>query len=128
MQNSFIEHVNITVSDPQKTAALMCKLFDWHIRWEGTAKDNGYTVHVGTDDHYLAVYSAGSSENPTSRSYLTKGGLNHIGVVVQNLDAAEQRVIDAGYKPHSHGDYEPGRRFYFHDDDGIEFELVSYAR
>ncbi|MEM7190453.1 MAG: VOC family protein, partial [Pseudomonadota bacterium] len=24
-------------------------------------------------------------------------------------------------------DYEPGRRFYFADHDGIEFEVVSYA-
>jgi glyoxylase I family protein len=23
-------------------------------------------------------------------------------------------------------DYEPGRRFYYNDEDGIEFEVVSY--
>ncbi len=32
-----------------------------------------------------------------------------------------------GSQTHSHADYEPGRRFYFHDEDGIEFEVVSYA-
>ena len=55
------------------------------------------------------------------------GGLNHIGIVVDDLGAMEERVIAAGLKPHSHQDYEPGRRFYFHDRDRIEYEIVSYA-
>jgi len=54
------------------------------------------------------------------------GGLNHIGVVVEDLDAVEAKVLAAGLKTTNHGDYEPGRRFYFHDHDGIEFEVVSY--
>ena len=29
-------------------------------------------------------------------------------------------------EPFNHDDYEPGRRFYFFDWDGIEFEVVSY--
>ena len=38
----------------------------------------------------------------------------------------EAKVNKAGFKTHSHADYEPGRRFYFHDGDNIEFEVVSY--
>jgi hypothetical protein len=30
--------------------------------------------------------------------------------------------------PFSHDDYDPGRRFYFLDPDGIEYEVVSYHR
>ena len=36
-------------------------------------------------------------------------------------------VVEAGFKPINHADYEPGRRFYFHDHDGIEYEVVSYG-
>ncbi|GAA6200903.1 hypothetical protein NBRC116599_21280 [Aquicoccus sp. SU-CL01552] len=54
------------------------------------------------------------------------GGLNHVGVVVEDLDATEARVKAAGFVPHNYGDYEPGRRFYFRDSDGIEFEVVHY--
>jgi glyoxylase I family protein len=36
-------------------------------------------------------------------------------------------VVEAGLTPFSHGDYDPGRRFYFLDPDGIEYEVVSYA-
>lgn len=127
MHQNSIEHVNVTVTDPGKTAAFLCNIFDWRVRWEGPAKDDGHTIHVGTDDHYLAVYSTGQSKKSCKPSYVTRGGLNHIGVIVDDLSAVETRVKEAGFVPHSHGDYEPGHRFYFHDDDGIEFEVVSYA-
>lgn len=127
MSNAMLEHVNVTVSDPLKTAGMLEQLFGWKIRWQGPAKDNGFTVHVGTGDQYLAVYSAGRNKEGCKPTYVTRGGLNHIGVVVDNLDAAESRVMEAGFRPYNHGDYEPGRRFYFDDADGIEFEIVSYA-
>ncbi len=69
----------------------------------------------------------GSSTAPADLgNYDTAGGLNHIGVVVDDLKAAEARVVAEGFEPHSHADYEPGHRFYFDDADGIEFEVVSY--
>lgn len=126
MAKAMLEHVNVTVSDPQRTAARLCDLFGWHIRWQGEAKDNGYTVHVGSDDSYVAVYNKGKPIGDGIDSYSTRGGLNHIGIVVDDLDAVEAKVVEAGYAPHSHGDYEPGRRFYFRDDDNIEIEVVSY--
>ena len=126
-----LEHVNITVSDPKRTAQMLIDLFGWHIRWEGSAMAGaGYTVHVGSEDSYVAVY-AGCDPAQTvpeeDASYQTRGGLNHIGVVVDDLDAVEDRVKAMGLTPHSHADYEPGRRFYFHDPDGLEIEVISYA-
>ena len=118
MRQAMLEHVNVTVSDPRRTAALMETLFDWKIRWEGPAKSGGHTVHVGTDDAYLAVYANGATP--------PMGKLNHVAIVVEDLDAMEARVAAAGYAPFNHGSYEPGRRFYFLDHDGIEFEIVSY--
>ncbi len=126
MTSATLEHVNVTVSDPAKTAACLCDLFGWHIRWQGDAKDNGFTIHVGSEDSYVAVYTRKTPASSGVNTYSTRGGLNHIGVVVDHLDAVEARVMKAGYTPHSHGNYEPGRRFYFHDDDNIEFEVVSY--
>lgn len=128
MTNAMLEHANITVSDSEKTAKRLCDLFGWHIRWQGEAIHGGMTVHVGSENSYLALYTPGKRTGAPASSYLTTGGLNHIGIVVDDLDAAEKRVAEAGFEPHSHADYEPGRRFYFHDDDGIEFEVVSYAK
>jgi len=59
-------------------------------------------------------------------SYDRLNGLNHLGIVVDDLDDAEERVTAAGLTPRSHADYEPGRRFYFDDADGLEFEVIAY--
>jgi len=127
MITAMLEHVNITVSDPNKTAAMLTRLFDWKIRWQGPSKNDGYTVHVGPEDSYVALYSYPDPSQNTVPAHLANGRLNHLGIVVDDLDAAEARVEAAGYKPNNHGDYEPGRRFYFFDDEGVEFEVISYA-
>ncbi len=121
-----LEHTNLTVTNADATAARLCALFGWHIRWSGPAINGGYTVHVGDDDRYLAVFTPKTPAAPSPSSYDTVSGLNHIGIVVDDLQAVETRVRAAGLTPHSHAEYEPGRRFYFDDPDGIEFEVVAY--
>ncbi|MCX7558806.1 VOC family protein [Sulfitobacter sp. F26204] len=121
-----LEHANFTVSDPHATAAWMTKLFDWHIRWEGAAINGGYTIHVGDKDRYLAIYSPNKATTSGASSYDVVGGLNHLAVVVDDLDKTEAAIKAHGFKTSNHGDYEPGRRFYFHDGDGIEYEVVQY--
>jgi catechol 2,3-dioxygenase-like lactoylglutathione lyase family enzyme len=122
MPNGFLEHANITVSDPDRSSALLQKLCGWHERWRGPSQLGGRTIHVGNERDYIALYTHSS---PVPR--YTKGQpLNHIALVVDDLDGAERIVEEAGLIPFSHGDYEPGRRFYFYDWDGIEFEMVSY--
>lgn len=127
MSSLRIEHVNITVADPERTSALLQALFDWHIRWAGPAQNGGHTIHVGTDEHYVALHTAGNPAR-TAEAFAKGRPLNHIGVEVDDLDATEARVIAAGIAPFNHADYAPGRRFYFLDPDGIEYEIVSYAR
>ncbi|MFK7888980.1 MAG: VOC family protein [Gammaproteobacteria bacterium] len=126
MSTMQLEHINLTVSDPQRTARLLEKLFDWHVRWEGAAMDEGYTVHIGSDERYLALYSPQDSPQSSETSH-TALGLNHIGVVVNDLDDIERRVKAAGFKTFNHAEYEPGRRFYFQDSDRLEFEVISYS-
>ena len=121
-----IEHVNVTVSDPARAARLMETLFDWRVRWQGAARDGGHTIHVGSDDHYIALYT-GRDVTHTPDDFAKGQPLNHIGVEVDDIDATEARVVAAGLKPFAHADYEPGRRFYFLDPDGIEYEVVSYC-
>ena len=126
MTQATLEHVNITVSNPKRTVKKLCDIYGWNIRWEGDAIDDGYTYHVGSDDCYLAIYSQDRTIDPNHESYKMRGGLNHIALVVDDLDATEKRVLDAGYQTFSHADYEPGRRFYYRDEDNIEFEVVCY--
>ena len=122
-----VEHANITVSEPVKTARYLGDIFGWKTRWEGEAINGGYTIHVGENDSYVAIYRGPGEQDAAPTSYSTLGGFNHLGVVVDDLDAVEARVKAAGFEPHSHANYEPGRRFYFHDHDGIEIEVVCYT-
>ena len=121
-----IEHVNVTVSDPDRTARLMNSLFGWHIRWRGAARDGGHTIHVGSTEQYVALYT-GRDVAYTANDFAKGRPLNHIGVEVDDLDAVEVQVRSEGLKPFGHDNYVPGRRFYFLDPDGIEYEVVSYA-
>jgi predicted enzyme related to lactoylglutathione lyase len=122
-----LEHVNVTVKDSVATAGVLCQLFGWHIRWQGRAKNGGWTVHVGTEEDYVALYTPADAPAPTADAGGILSGLNHIGLVVQDLDAAEARIRAAGYVTENHADYEPGRRFYFTEQNGVEFEVISYA-
>ena len=126
MTTGLLEHVNITVADPKRSAELFHELFGWHIRWEGPSMLGGRTIHVGSEDQYLAVYTNDDVEaaDPKFRKGIP---LNHVGVVVDDLDSVEEKVKTAGLEPFGHDDYDPGRRFYFFDWNGIEFEVVTYA-
>jgi len=117
-----LEHVNLTVSNTARMVALLSDLCGWHVRWEGPSMNNGHTVHIGSDEAYLALYT----NDQASGGYSKGQPLNHVGLQVEHLAAAEKIVIGAGLKPFGHDDYEPGQRFYFFDWDGIEFEVASY--
>ncbi|MEM7544916.1 MAG: VOC family protein [Pseudomonadota bacterium] len=132
MTEATLEHLNVTVSDPHATAQWLSDLFDWKIRWSGDAKGDGFSIHVGGAHSYVALYRAEGDQTRApvgadGTSYRASGGLNHIAVTVDDLDGTEGRVRELGFQPRAHGDYEPGRRFYFYDWDGIEWEMVSYT-
>lgn len=123
-----LEHANLTVSNPQATAHWLGRVFGWRTRWEGPAMSGaGYTVHVGTDDSYLALYCPADLGEEQAPRYDVRGALNHLAVFTEDpIDAVEARVRDAGFTPINHGDYAPGRRFYFLDHDGIEWEVATH--
>jgi catechol 2,3-dioxygenase-like lactoylglutathione lyase family enzyme len=118
-----LEHVNFSVSDVEKTALFLERLTGWHRRWEGPSINGGYTIHLGGDDAYVSIYS-----NPAVAGGFAKGApMNHIGIAVDDLAAAEKLVAAEGFEPFNHSTYDPGpRSFYFFDSDGIEFEVVQY--
>lgn len=126
MTQGMFEHVNMTVNDPVRTAQMLEDLFDWKIRWQGPSLGGGHTVHVGTESGYVALYTVAKPQPLEGHSYGIIGAVNHLGILVNDLDKTEARILAAGIETHSHQEYEPGRRFYFHDHDNIEYEVVSY--
>ena len=124
MPQGTMEHANLAVSDIDRLSDFLQTLLGWRVRWRGPAMNGGETIHVGTDAAYLALYT-----NPQvkARGPVRLGvPLNHIGLQVDDLDSAQAVVEANGLVTYHHSDYAPGRRFYFLDWDGIEFEVVSY--
>jgi hypothetical protein len=122
-----LEHVNVTVADPDGTAQVLCNLFDWKVRWAGPGMGTGRAVHVGDGASYVALFSYGNPQPSGQINDRTLGAMNHIGVVVDDIAATEKRVVKAGFVPVNHADYDPGKRFYFVEANGVEIEVVSYV-
>lgn len=119
-----VEHINLTVSDPERTSVMLQAIFGWRERWRGLEPDGRLGLHVGGAGSYVALYPprppAKAETWPKSRPF------NHLGVEVRDLSATEDRVKAQGLRPYAHASYDPGQRFYFEDWDGIEYEVVSY--
>ena len=119
-----LEHVNVTVSDVERSAKFYCELLDLRVRWRGKNTSGADAMHVGDDRSYVAFFQ-GDGTGRTPPDYTTVG-LNHFGFVVDSLDDAKRTLANFGLSPHAEQDYEPGRRIYFFDPDGVEVELVEY--
>jgi catechol 2,3-dioxygenase-like lactoylglutathione lyase family enzyme len=120
----FIEHVNLTVSDLPRSIDFYRDLFGFEVRWQGTTSNGAPAAHVGDERSYVALFQ-GKNGSRGDTDY-ERVGFNHFGLVVDDLAAAKRRLQQLGIEPSMEADYEPGRRLYFHDPDGIEVELVEY--
>ena len=57
MAQGRLEHANISVTDPERSAALLIDLLGWHERWRGPSQLGGHSVHVGAEHDYVALYT-----------------------------------------------------------------------
>lgn len=122
----FLEHVNLTVTDVDRSVAFYRELLGFWSRWRGRTSTGVEAAHVGDDRCYLALFQAeGAGRAPND---YTTVGLNHLGFVVDSLEETKRRLEGLGVTPHSEQAYEPGRRLYFFDPDGVEVELVEYEK
>jgi catechol 2,3-dioxygenase-like lactoylglutathione lyase family enzyme len=119
-----LEHVNLTVTDLDRSIAFYCDLLGLEVRWKGPIDGERLGAHVGDEQSYLALFQA-AAEGDVGRDY-TVPGVNHFGFVVDDLDDARARLDRLGVTLHREDDYDPGRRIYFLDPDGHEVELVEY--
>lgn len=126
---SYLEHANITVPDVEDAARFLQTLDPaFEIRHAGVGDDGLRWMHIGTQTSYFAlrdVPPANSSEAPVHDMY--RIGVNHLGVVVKDIEAVAARLRTAGYEELSPGEAHPHRaRAYFLDGAGFEWELIEY--
>jgi catechol 2,3-dioxygenase-like lactoylglutathione lyase family enzyme len=129
MNPAYVEHVNITVKDLDKTVAfILAALPDWRIRGQGAADWFGKParwLHVGTDASYLALMDGG--EGTGLRWTGHQVGMKHVGIVVPDVQAVVERLAAAGHALDHWGGEHPFRRsIYFIERDELQFEFVEY--
>ncbi len=121
-----LEHVNLTVADLDRSIDFYSKLLGWTVRWSGTTSGGRKAAHLGDDRFYLALFQAESGKTDPPAVDYERTGFNHFGLVVDDLDTLRDRLAELDTSVKAEADYEPGRRLYFLDPDGIEVELVEY--
>lgn len=121
----FLEHVNFSVPDVDKAAKFYQQLLGFQIRWKGTIGEGRPVIHVGDKRCYIAFFQS-DNPGPSPHNCYQDVGINHLGFVVDNLDAMKSRLQELNITPIPEKPYSPGRRVHFFDPDGIEVELVEY--
>lgn len=127
MLGPYLEHLNLTVLDVDNAVCfLQTAMPQWEVRGHGTGEKCKRWVHIGTGETYLALEDRGAEALGPHEPYVHPG-LNHIGFVVDDVEAVASRLRAAGYREGVSAMEHPHRkRIYFFDDDGNEFEFVEY--
>lgn len=119
-----IEHANITVNNIEVSTRFYLQLMGGRVRWEGVSGSGLRAAHIGDDRTYLSLFEAVEPGRAPEGYGVT--GFNHLGFEVDDLDAYRDTLEEMEVAIKGEEDYEPGRRLYFYDPDGIEIELVEY--
>ena len=127
-----LEHANITVPSTQEAQRFLGTAFpDFRVRGEGflnADESAGTWVHFGDDENYIALQENGHHSARSDVTY-TNDGINHLGFVIEDMEALLRRMGGAGYEPTDASALEGNphrRRAYFHDGNGFEWEFVEY--
>jgi catechol 2,3-dioxygenase-like lactoylglutathione lyase family enzyme len=125
---AYLEHANLHVSDVDGMLDFIrTALPDFRVRFDSGADDPERWVHVGDDQTYLALYRASLPRTQAADPYNGEPQLNHLGFVVEDVDAVRQRLLAKGYRDSTLPNRHPARkRLYFRDAENNEWEFVEY--
>ena len=90
-----IEHANITVPDIDEAIAFLKIVApDFKVRIDQSPTDSNGWAHIENDDFYFALQEAHIGSSPDKpRTPYKNFGVNHIALVVDNLDEIEKRLV-----------------------------------
>ncbi|PVZ72206.1 VOC family protein [Pelagibaculum spongiae] len=125
----YLEHANITVKSIAESEKFLVSAFpDFVIRGSGRRpSDDRLWVHIGNQQVYLALNEM-PQHKPLDLTDYAQDGVNHLGWVVDDLDAIDQRLQSSGYAEiiEFQEENEYRRRHYYRDGNGFEWEFVEY--
>ena len=123
-----LEHANIHVRDVDAIIDFLGTAFpSFYVRHDSGRDDCERWVHFGNDYVYLAINKATKPAVEAWQPYSGKPGVNHLGFVVDDVQALRQRLLDAGYQETTIANDHPARkRIYFNDPEGNDWEFLQY--
>ncbi|STQ89019.1 VOC family protein [Iodobacter fluviatilis] len=130
MEQAYLEHANITVSDLDRAVRfIQIAIPSWKIRGRGKMDWFGAEIdwlHIGDDFAYIALQSGGTGEGPSWKTHLV--GVKHLGFVVPNLKQTMQNLENAGFRLDHAGGRDTYRdSAYFMLGEDLQFEFVEYT-
>ncbi len=124
-----LEHANLTVPDIDEALRFFAIVApDFEVRRD-EAPDGSYRwAHVGNDQVYFALQAPHLDTNPEApKQPYENYGVNHLALVVEDLEAVEAKLVSSGYRRGIDTPKEKHRkRLYFYDSFGFEWELIEY--
>ena len=124
-----IEHANITVPDIDEAIRFLKIVApDFKVRKDVKPTDSYRWVHIGNEACYFALQEPHLDGNPKNQPQTYKNyGVNHMALVVSNIQTIEKKLAECGYKKGIETPREKHRkRAYYYDNAGFEWELVEY--
>ena len=128
MNPSRLEHLNVTLTDLDRaTRALQAIVPEWSVRGAGTWDDGAGGTHawrhVGDDFQYVSLY-----QTPPGRTLKAAGAFNHLALVVDDLDAALERLRALDIPLDHIGGSTAHRRsaYVMIEPERLQIELVAY--
>ena len=130
-----LEHANITVASIDASVAFLSAVYpEWKVRASGDVdtEEEGRErswLHFGSDYYYIALEENQPAHKASDSIRYWSQTINHIGLIVDDLDAACKRVERVeGVKLGVPGEETPHRRrVYWFDGCGVEWELIEYT-
>ncbi|MDK9737529.1 VOC family protein [Vibrio sp. D404a] len=122
---AYVEHANVTVSNIDDAIQfIQTAIPEFKVRHRGETQYRW--CHIGTDNSYIALQKMVAREKTDRAPYLDVG-INHIGLVVNDVDQVKQRLLSDGYQQNDIGEENSYRkRIYFYDRSGVEWEFIQY--
>ena len=124
-----IEHVNITVPDIDEAIRFLKIVApDFDVRKNETPSNSYRWAHIGNENYYLALQEPHLDAEPKKRLQPYKNyGINHVALVVNNVQEIEEKLLANGYRKGIGTPTEKYRkRAYYFDNAGFEWEFVEY--
>jgi lactoylglutathione lyase len=122
MQLQRLDHVSLNVTDRARSIAWYRDVLGLPQLNQPTGDDE--PVFLGQPGLQFGLFQA-QQQSPLREP--ESSGLRHVALVVDDLDAAEERLRSQGVELR-HEDHGNARSVYFHDPDGHVLELTTYVR